>query len=219
MAALFALPGCGAGSRASTYRFLLTVELDTPAGVRRGSSVIEIMARNTAALAPDGKARTWRVTGEAVAIDVPDGRTLFALLKTGAIHQDMAGLSMTALDPAFRNDVVQSAARIVDRAGIVSPAPVRPRDYPILVTFRDPADRRTMDPVEPDQLEAAFGPGVRLLRVTAALTEDPVTTGLDRRLPWLGRHPEPSVIPKVDHYDHSIPATLTVGDFIQRARG
>lgn len=77
-------------------------------------------------------------------MDLPNGQTLFALLKTNAKHGDLAGLSMTALDPAFQNDIVESAARIASGKGVKRQAEVAPEDYPMLVTFRDLADRTSV---------------------------------------------------------------------------
>lgn len=37
-----ALPGCAAADSTPDYRYRLTVEVDTPGGLRTGSSVIEV---------------------------------------------------------------------------------------------------------------------------------------------------------------------------------
>lgn len=71
------------------YRLRLTVEVDTPQGLRKGSSVYEVWANNKTALLPDEAKRDWGVRGEAVAVDLPNGQTLFAPLKTNAKHGDL----------------------------------------------------------------------------------------------------------------------------------
>ena len=142
--------------------------------------------------------------GEAVAVDLAEGQVLFALLKTGAIYGDMAGLSMTALDPQFKYDIVESAERISRRVGMRSPAEVPPTridegyemgslvrtevpNYPMLVTFSDIADPASVKQVDPANLAASFGPGVKLKRITAEITDDSVTTGIEKRLGWLAQ--------------------------------
>ena len=167
------------------YRFELTVEVDTPEELRSGSGVYEVWANNKTSLLPEEAKRDWGVRGEAVAVDLPNGRTLFALLKTNAIHQDMAGLSMTALDPAFRNDVVESAGRIASGEGVRQQAEVAREDYPMLVTFRDLADPTSVQAANPADFSSVFGPGYALRRVSVQITDDEVTTGIERRLPWL----------------------------------
>jgi hypothetical protein len=57
--------------------------------------------------------------------------------------------------------------------------------YPMLVTFGDEADPTSVTLVDPDDLAATFGAGVKLRRITAELTDDPVTTGIEKRLGWL----------------------------------
>ena len=85
---LVLLCGCEPGDFGSSrvyfepIRYRLTAEVQTPEGVRTGSSVIET---------------TWdrglsgaTVKGEAVAVDLPNGQTLFVLLRT-ASNPDWAG--------------------------------------------------------------------------------------------------------------------------------
>jgi len=56
----------------------------------------------------------------------------------------------------------------------------------LLIRFRDLDDPATAERVDPFDLAASFGPGVKLLRATIEMTNDPVTTGLDQKLPWIG---------------------------------
>lgn len=169
------------------YRFRMNVAVATPQGVRTGSSVYEITAARTGEFLPDAGKRDWSVKGEAVAVDLPDGRTLFALLKTGAHFDDMMGLSMNALHPDFRGtgyDVVGVAKELASGQHS-GPTIVAPEDYPMLVTFADESDPTSVRKVEPGNLAAQFGPGVRLQSITVELTDDPVTAGIEERLGWL----------------------------------
>ena len=190
------LAGCGLlGS--NSYRFRMVVEVETQDGLKSGSSVYEVRAGNTLGFLPEEAKRDWAVKGEAVAVDLPDGKTLFALLKTNAKHGDMASLSMQALDPAFKNDIVESAMRIEDRTGVNGSADVPAEIYPMLVTFTDIADPSSVKLVDPADLAASYGPGVKLKRITVEITDDPVTSGIEKRLGWLTKslkgydfHPE-----------------------------
>jgi hypothetical protein len=57
-----------------------------------------------------------------------------------------------------------------------------PRDkYPLLVTFTDIADPKTVTKVDPDNLAATFGPGVALKRITLEITDEKVTEGRTAR--------------------------------------
>ena len=81
---LMALPaGCSLIDRTPDYRYRLTVEVDTPQGLRTGSSVIEVQTSVAGEYSiPSPGAVSHRVRGEAVAVDLPGGQTLFALLRS-----------------------------------------------------------------------------------------------------------------------------------------
>ena len=167
----------------------MTVEVETPEGLRRGSGVHQIWANNAMSILPDEAKRDWGGEGEAVAVELPNGKTLFALLRTvNPMREDMARMSMAALDPAFKNDIVESAGRLSWGTGVHTTADVAPSDYPLLVSFRDIADPKSVERVEPANLAAAFGPGARLRRIIIELTDDDVTTGIQKRLGWLRTH-------------------------------
>src|SRR5207253_11489286 len=65
------------GGESVTYRYRMTVYVDTPAGPRSGSSVIEVVYSPPVLM---GHSQS-DVRGEAVAVDLPGG-TLFALLRS-----------------------------------------------------------------------------------------------------------------------------------------
>jgi hypothetical protein len=184
-----ALSGCGS---TDTLRYKMIVEVETPSSVKTGFAVREVAVRTPASMPMLGEDRgSTSVRGEAVAVDLPGGKTLFALL-TGASGD------------------VDYGARVADREGIWGgaqagklvqiwprpPYPGSPKDhenykrghamqYPMLVTFGDMADPKSVARVDPDNLAATFGPGVRLRRIMVAVTDEPVTTGIEKRLGWL----------------------------------
>lgn len=81
-----------------SYRFRMTVEVDTPDGLKTGSSVYEVTAEGRWSPLPETQSSFLGERGEAVAVEIAPGRTLFALLKTDARLGDMATLSMQTLD-------------------------------------------------------------------------------------------------------------------------
>lgn len=178
------LSGCGYMGN-PTYRFKMTVEVDTPEGLKTGSSVYEVETTGSRDLVAGGTGSRFTLRGEAVAVDLPDGKTLFALLKTVAQsgHDSLPVSSMVAMDPAFDYDWMASTKRIVSEDGIKSPAEVPAAYYPMLVMFRDIKDPTSVERVEPNALDAAFGPGVTLKRIAIAKTDEPVTVGVEKRLP------------------------------------
>lgn len=67
------------------------------------------------------------------------------------------------------------------------PVPVPSTCLPLMVTFADIVDSKTVNRVDPDDLAASFGAGVRLKAVTLTVAEEPVTEGkVEAVLGWLG---------------------------------
>ncbi|MEO5772509.1 MAG: hypothetical protein ABIQ32_00135 [Sphingomicrobium sp.] len=185
VAGVLGLASCGFTS-GETYRYRITVEVDTPQGVRSGSSVWETRSWEGSGI-PDRGIRS-RNRGEAVAVDLPGG-TLFALLRA----QDMNVNYVDGLVPGHLDAHPQPGAEVVRdwkerQRLIVKTRPafeLSPDEYPLLVRFRDINNPASVEKVTPGDLEASFGPGVRLKRIMVAVTDDGVTTGIATRLPWL----------------------------------
>ncbi len=57
--------------------------------------------------------------------------------------------------------------------------------YPMLVRFRALDRPESLEAVDPDALGDAFGAGVELKRISVEITDEPVTVGIEKRLPWL----------------------------------
>jgi hypothetical protein len=197
------LSGC-AGLFPNKFRFRMTVEVETPQGLRTGSSVLEVRASETTTLEYH---RTMTLHGEAVAMDLPGGRSLFALMRTSGPNPDidLAMAAMALLDPAYHNDWVESVKRLAKRQGVRTSAIIPPTElqsyynqgeekqrvisnYPLLVTFQDVRDPTSVALVDPANLAATFGPDVALRRMTVALTDESVTKGIEKRLGWLRQY-------------------------------
>lgn len=191
-----ALSGCAPS--VPDYHYRLTVEVETPQGLRTGSSVIAVDNDMQLNMNGGGYSLFQRGRGEAVAVDLPGGRTLFALLRGADGEESWAGTLLFELTPpppfrpadkeSYRTDRVRNAA--ANRDVIVVPPMLPYRDklyaaaaYPLLVTFTDIRNPKTVTRVDPNDLAASFGPGVTLRRITVQITDDPVTTGIEKRLP------------------------------------
>jgi hypothetical protein len=163
----------------------------------------------------DGRPQ-WRVLGEAVAVDLPGGRTLYALL-------------------AGNDRDVDYGARIPDRAysddgrihGPPPPVQLYPKapdkgvfritdPLPMLVMFADPKDSKSIMRIDPRNLSGTFGPGYALKSITLQMTDETVTREIEKRLPNFG---------KGSGFDRwyvglsmDDPRRLTFDDFVKRGR-
>ncbi len=162
----------------------------------------------------------YDLTGEAVVVEVTPGRYLFALLKGAGTTEYMG--SVAAASIAGREGRVIDGALFCEvqgrrdrAAGVIA---VPEGQYPMLVTFGDIADPASVKLVDPADLAASFGPGVRLKSVTLEVTDEVVTRPkLDSLLSWLGPFPEPALGPATGSSGSVLFYRLVhMGDFIRR---
>jgi hypothetical protein len=187
MAALAGLallaPACRPRDTAHVYRYKVTVEVDTPQGPRTASAVREIRWQDGAQISPEADMVGMTERGEAVMLELPDGQCLFALLSP-----DVQQTVNRAFGAGIENKL---RARSEQRAVVLAP-PRQPEarwgesGYPRLAKFSDINDPATVERVDPADLESSFGVGIRLRRITARMTDEPVTAHIDQRLKWLG---------------------------------
>ncbi len=144
-----------------SLRYRLTVEVETPEGIRTGSSVIEVRYSQGMALG-DVSGFQSRIWGEAVYIDLGQRGNLVVTLTRSESGRN------TARGPSELPHILFELDR--NRLGSWGNPPaqgsrdVPPAMLPTLVTFRDPADPMSVELVQPDQLELSFGIGVRIAR-------------------------------------------------------
>lgn len=156
---------------------------------------------------PNGGGTRGTFRGEAVAIDLPNGKTLLALLRSESGFtqpDDYPGMAFQSRLERFyakreaagkETDFVDAINEMRNWTGARAPVPKTDRllgnggrdvpAWPLLVTFGDRADPTSVVRVDPDDLATTFGDDVKLKRITVELTDDPVTTGIEKRLEWL----------------------------------
>jgi hypothetical protein len=174
------------------HKYRLTVEVTTPDGIKTGSGILSVV--------PDrGYSRGGRTTmrGEAVFVDLGQGKNLVALLA----HQQGAKLdlddinyvALRAYGTARSNRV--SFSDINRQTGIV---PVQGELMPVLVSFGDARNPQTARLVASDHADTVLGDGYAIRGLSAEVVPngfwpidfggvlgEPVTRGIEARLPWL----------------------------------
>ena len=215
------LAACNPFSPTYDFRYRITVEVDTPQGVRTGSSVWESRASPGSGI-PDSSISTG-FSGEAVAVDLPGG-TLFALLKPPSLDGDYAvGVVISQYQanyPDVGKDPVNGWKEVTRRVQADrSLTTLEPRFYPLLVRFGDLQNLASVERVDPADLSARFGSGVRLRRITVQVTDDKVTMGnIMERLPWLEAHKGSFIkVPwEMSRADRPLGARINPADFIRK---
>lgn len=181
------LSGC---SFRKTLRYKMTIKVDTPEGVRSGYAVREVMRKPPSIL---DYAQAGLVKGEAVAVDLPNGQTLFALLTGENGDVDYAGRWIPQQNLGFgkNKEIVRTPVVIWPHA----PVPQKQQwlyAYPMLVRFKDISDPKSIDRIDKSDLSVTFGEGYALRRIEVEVTNEPVTQAIGARLNWLDQ---------MDHYN------------------
>jgi hypothetical protein len=181
------------------HKYRLTVEVETPDGVKSASRVLSVH--------PDrGYSRHGHTStrGDAVLVDLGGGKNLLALLAHIDKSLDLDDINYVALrayKAAGRNPSFNDMNRM---SGAV---PVAGALIPVLVSFTDLSDPATARNAPPDDLEAALGKGFHLHGVSAEVVPngvwpldfggplgEPVTRGIEAKLPWLKGADNPAAI-------------------------
>ncbi len=185
--AITILSGCGSTEK---VRYRMTVEVETPRGLRSGSAVREVEQYIPPSIPMLGEDRGgFAVKGEAVTIDIGTGQTMFALLRSENGDVDYAA---TLPDRALRSALMPGDPNARRNEKSAELWPVAPRTYkfanadhlPMLVRFVDINKPDTIEKVDANDLAKAFGAGVRLKRITISITNDPITSGISKRFTW-----------------------------------
>lgn len=211
-------------------RYRITVEIDTPDGIRRGSSVWSFSLRPgnlTSAYESDFK-------GEAVAVDLPGGKAVYVLLagrrRNGEIMRSVAPVlpevvyRRAGLTRDFEREVGGDRMRVLryiqelPRRPIALDCPNTMNSFVVeclqLAYLRDPANPSTVRAIDYNQLESVFGSGIRLRSITLEITDESTSFVLQDRLPWLMGSPETRLDQAVEAQgNQTFAASLTNGDF------
>lgn len=178
-----------------SYRYRLTVEVQTPEGIRSGSSVIEVRTwQASQRTIPSPGAIKTRENGQAIAIDLGRQGFVFALMRAGNF-MDWPGSVARSLIPRASGDRYEvrqaeiAAIKAIRGAREVPPTfmsgstPLQ--NWPDLVGFADRSRPETIRWVGPLPAGRTAASGIAIRRVTFEIVDAPVTRGIDKRLPWL----------------------------------
>ncbi|MCA1384841.1 MULTISPECIES: hypothetical protein [Bradyrhizobium] len=174
------------------HKYRLTVEVTTPAGIKTGSAILAVV--------PDRNYnRSGRTTtrGEAVFVDLGQGKNIVVLLA----HQQGAKLDLDDINyVALRAYGAARGSRVSfkDMSRQTGIVPVQGELIPVLVSFGDLRDPNTARLVASDKAEAILGEGYAIRSFSAEVVPngfwpidfggalgEPVTRGIEAKLPWL----------------------------------
>ncbi len=166
-----------------TWRYKMTVVVETPEGIKTGSAVREVSNSASTVKILDFPEATNppKVKGEAIIVDLGDRGVLFGLMDTNG--------SYDVVFKTFPGPPGNSAEGIKyyrDLKDVEAPTKVMPQ----FVRFRDLKDPLTVEAVDYKNFSASFGESVKLKAVTIEMVDGQVTEVIERWLPWLKTNKE-----------------------------
>jgi hypothetical protein len=187
VAACVFLASCG---RTESYRYKLTLAVNTPDGVKRGSTVGEVSFFGVSI--PD-RGVMHKLYGQALYLDLGPGRRPLIALLTSSLHpkqikdvrwsQDGGpNLIFEMYGVAQSHSLLDDVSKIRRQRG---PRIITASDLPDLVTFTDINDPKSVIEVDPYDLHGPLGPDISWNEITLESTNEPVTRGIEKKLTWL----------------------------------
>lgn len=185
------------GYPSTTVRYRLTLEADVDGKPVSASSVREVTYAKQSEFAGQ-RPLIVSYRGEAIALDLGECGTLFALLKGGTDSRSgPESIVLRAFDfPGGHIGPIDDGLLKLQR--LSGKRELSFTSLPLLVRFRDINDPKTVEKVDPFDLQKLFGPGVRLTRATLeivpagiwpfrwyGITGEPLTDSLEKKLVWL----------------------------------
>ncbi len=169
-------------------RYKITVNVETPEGLISGSAITEVRNWDSVLLesiSPPEVVNPAKVRGEAVVVDLGKRGILFALLKGYKFGENY---SDRILYETFGGGTNISGLRELRRLKAGQKATLPPYHYPMLVTFKDLNNPKTVAPIfqaEDVKLEELFGEGVHVRDITIEITDENIVWKVKSYIPWL----------------------------------
>ena len=184
----------------------LSLVVSTPTGDKTGVAVTHWQMSKSPGMFYSLGGLGGNQTGEAAVIDLGEGKLLFALL----------GKPDPVLGLYQKNQVADGLEDALDEMTSKKISSAVPADqYPLLVTFDNIADPKSVKQVKPSDLAATFGAGYSLKRVTLEITDEKVTEGVvEKVLGWLSQENPIFIDWKKYPYDHPL-RSINKNSFIQ----
>ena len=184
-----AFVSCQIAFPSGTWRYKITVEVETPEGIKSGSAVREVFATSSFAFNPDVSSVYHSVSGEAVVVDLGKRGVLFVLIDWDSYNEFFAAFPYRSEN--LRDEIKHYKGLKVGEKAILT------THCPKMVTFGNLKDPKSVKLVYVNELyadrthiyedhfEEIFGAGVKLKQIIIETTDEPVTWEMENKLVWL----------------------------------
>ena len=200
-----------------TWRYKITVNVDTPEGMKTGSAVREVTFTPSISLMPDATPKP-RSKGEAVVVDMGKRGVLFAITDYNDYQRVFRAFPFprggTTPEGLKYYSSLKDAKKLLKGDQFVNF-----RDIKDPLTVRAVVSKKTpeLQHLYGDDLtdfHEAFGEDVNLLDVIIQMTEEPVTLGIvDKYLLWLPERKKGALDGRMGQFTNDMSSKLDYGNF------
>lgn len=212
-----------------TWRYKETVTVETPEGLKSGSAVREVREFVEPGILGVVTHAVANVKGEAVVVDLGARGVLFAIMRGYWLGEDYEHEIVREVFPVPKEYGIDAQAGVRHRRSLsTGTKTLRPMQYPVLLTFKNFQDVRSVDyvlnvdvssehsdtgmgTITEDRFEQVFGAGVHLHSITIEMTDESVTEAVSPLLPPFDHLGELH-----DSLPYGDPRWITLNDFIER---
>ena len=194
-------------------RYKITVNVETPDGVKSGSAVREIVIDKLKGFNPDKADFNSDIYGEAVVVDLND-KKLFGLLNWDAYNEvfhafSTLGAPLSEEGIAYYNNLpIGAQAKLKDK-----------KKWPKFVTFEDMNDPMSVQAVDHDDLSETFGQGYTIKNIEIEITDQQINWNMPKILPWIEQYRNKLFDGRTIHLtnaENKLANSLGAGSFIVR---
>lgn len=171
-----------------THRYRLTIEIDTPQGVRSGSSVVAVTRKDVRWILIAQGRYEFSTHGEAPFIDLGDNRHAIAVMAHGPRAEDVDQMTSMPIEAYgyYRWDEAAWTGRVQMKGPVELKTPL----IPTIVTFADRSDARSAKVVfgsggreSVDRFAEQFNVGVKFKRAWIETTGEPISQSIETKIP------------------------------------
>ena len=163
------------------YRYKITVEVETPDGIKTGSAVRAVSDYASSIKnidLPGSSGPPPKVRGEAVVVDLGEDKQIFGLINWSSYREVYAAFPFSGAKKA--GDGLRYYLSLEPGTS----APLPKESWPMFSYFENKNDPKSIKPTHRLDLSKTFGDGYRVNKITITITDEPVTWGLvDQYLP------------------------------------
>lgn len=175
-----------------SFNYKITVEIETPEGVKSGSTVREVTVSRQPKIG-DAPSVFFDVRGEAVVVDLGERGVVFSLINWDSDRD---------VYHAFGNKKLEVGMK----AALT-------KDLPGFVTFEDLNDPLSVKGGNRQKMSDTFGDGVQFKQITIEITDELVTWGIEKLLPWLSERKRGNLDGQLLRTGRTLSNNLDYGNF------